>query len=277
MTPTSFILFNVKRQCYGEKPYAIVFVGEYPTSVVILTLFRKARMKDTNINFRMEDVVSILTEINKKGRGIVIEPNYFKKHGEILGRPFFTDLLRPYFDTKMAKCFAPDEECARGNHYLTLTDELGLADFSRLYEKALNQAEKNAGTNRSIERVETILNIFAPATPSKLCTATLLIRYVRSESTESPSYVTEQCQEINYEIYLHHSDSMVDNPQMPDIEERSIASPVYLVNSQNVKNTFGHTVKENPLAIYLCARRYGWSEVRFFGQQVLLKADIHIR
>lgn len=234
-------------------------------------------MKQTNINFRMDDAVSVLTEINKNGRGIHIEPNYFKKLSEVIGRPLFTDLLSPYFVTKMGKCFLPNEEQARGNHYLTLSDDMGLADFSKLYEKALKQAEKNAGTDRDIERVESTLNIFAPAEGDKMCTATLKVRYVRSEGTEHPSYVTEQTHEFNYEIYLGHSDSMVENTQMPDIEERSIASPVYLVNSQQVKNTFGHTVKENPLGIYLCARRYGWSEVQFHGQQVLLKADIHIR
>lgn len=233
--------------------------------------------KDIAIGFRMDDVVSVLTDIAKKGRGIVIEPNYHKKLGEVIGRPLFSDLLHPYFVTKMTKSFSSEEECARGNHYLTLSDVMGLAEFSHQFQKALRQAEKNAGTNRDIERTETTLNIFAPAPGTKLSTATLRIRYTRSESSNEPSYVTEQCLVFDFELFLEHSDRMVDHGQMPDIEERSIASPVYLVNSQNVKNTFGHTVKENPLAIYLCARRYGWSEVTFHGQQVLLKADIHIR
>ncbi|QVW56323.1 hypothetical protein pEaSNUABM6_00187 [Erwinia phage pEa_SNUABM_6] len=67
-----------------------------------------------------------------------------------------------------------------------------------------------------------------------------------------------------------------DEERIPDVAERSINSPVYLVQAQNVKTTFGVTAKENPERIYLMARWAGWSEVKFYGGQVLLIARLSI-
>ncbi|QVW55767.1 hypothetical protein pEaSNUABM9_00186 [Erwinia phage pEa_SNUABM_9] len=230
-----------------------------------------------------------IVKINYEGIAGVIADSYnlnptdskvsliMRKVGQNVGKDLFRDLLRPVFFCKMITCKELHEDMARGNLYLTLTDEMGLGEFSRQYEKALAIAEKESGKNRNIERVRSTLNIFAPIATHGHATATLRIAFVQAASSEPMSYVSEQFHEFNYEIELDHADNLIDNPQMPDIEERSIASPVYLVNSQQTKNTFGCTVKEDRLGIYLMARRYGWSEVSFHGQQVLLKADIMVR
>ncbi|QVW28699.1 hypothetical protein pEaSNUABM8_00202 [Erwinia phage pEa_SNUABM_8] len=232
--------------------------------------------KDTNNYFRLNDAIHLLTDMNKLERGSDKAIAYHRKLGETLGRTLFSEMLEPYYSVNSVRCLT-SEEMHRGNLYLTLTGMPEMNEFVEQYRKALVQAEIDAETKRPIDDVTATLEFFAPLDTEIHTTAMLRIRYTMAGTTDPMSYVTEMHHDFKFSMVMSHSNNLVENPQMPDIEERSIASPVYLVNSQNVKSTFGHTVRENPLAIYLCARRYGWSEVFYHGQQVLLKADIHVR
>lgn len=205
------------------------------------------------------------------------------KVGTIIGEALFSNLLAPYYEAEMKSVRKAEEEAARGNLYLTLTDDMGLGQFSQHYQKALRLAEGHSGRDRTIERVSSTLRIYSPASRLDSATAELTINYIRSANGRADEFlavngfVTEQTDEYRYDISLDFAEDLPDNLNMPDIEERSIASPVFLVNAQNTKATFGYTVKENKLAIYLVARRFGWSKVAFHGQQVLLTADIMVR
>lgn len=239
-------------------------------------------MKDTICNFRMNGTVDLLVDLDKMEREAEKDQTkmnaYRRKLGEGIGRPLLETLLEPYFSISSVRSLDRNLERETGRNFLRLTDEFGLGEFTALYEKALNLAEEKSGQRRSIDRVQATLNIFSPPDTEVGSSAILRITFVRSAGNDvSSGFVVDVVHTYEYALMVAHSDKTIECAQMPDIEERSIASPVYLVNSQNVKNTFGHTVKENPLGIYLCARRYGWSEVTFHGQQVLLKADIHIR
>lgn len=236
------------------------------------------RKEDTVFSFRVGDAASVIAAMNKLERTDPVVANMKQKLADVVARPFFSDILEPFYTVNSIKSLERGEEAAVGQHFLRLTDSLGLAEFSHQYEKALIEAEEKCGAKRSIENVSTTLNIYTPASNSVHSFARLRVTFVRSSGGgQEMGYTTEEAHEFDYSFIMSHSDSIVHNVQMPDIEERSIASPVYLVNSQNVKSVFGYTVKDDPLAIYLCARYYGWSEVMFYGQQVLLKADIVVR
>lgn len=233
-------------------------------------------MKPTVFERILPVTVSLISGMENIGTTHEIA-NYTRKLGDTIGDELFSSLLNPYFDASSINCLHPDEDVGYGRQFLHFTDTFGLEAFCAFYEKALIMAEKGVEGTRKFTNVRAELDIFAPREGDVETIARLQITFGRDSGGISPNYVSPHTHTFYYSMLLEHGDKMVDCPQMPDIEERSIASPVYLVNAQNVKATFGHTVKEHPVGIYLCARRYGWSEVAFHGQQVLLKADIHVR
>lgn len=220
--------------------------------------------------------VSLISGMDNLGTAHEVA-NYTRKLGDTIADELFAHLLTPYFDASSINCLDSKEDVGYGRPFLRFTDTFGLEAFCAFYEKALIMAENGVEGTRQFTNVHAELDIFAPLEGDVETIARLQVTFDRDAGGVRPNYVSPVTHTFYYSMLLEHGDKVVDCPQMPDIEERSIASPVYLVNAQNVKATFGHTVKENPVGIYLCARRYGWSEVQFHGQQVLLKADIHVR
>lgn len=208
--------------------------------------------------------------------------NAFIKMGDVIGRrTALRAVAAPYFRMEQLVSVDPGEERQMGTLLLTLKNAEFFKELANVYRKATIEANRKADKHIEISEPTVECKIYRHNTPTDRCTVELSIYY---NAREASSPLQEPQRDTFFYVGEIHrdpyptgmSDFGSDEDSIPDVEERSIASPVFLLNARDVKNAFKVTVKENPEQIYIMARWAGWSAVKFYGGQVLLIADIQV-
>lgn len=194
----------------------------------------------------------------------------------LLDEGFIHRLLQPFFSANSVIALKPDEESEAGSEFMTIKTGPTIDEFANLYRKMVLTAEEAMGSKRSIEDVKIEVTLFKGKHKYSSCCGNIRVIFTQGAAESPVSYVTQNFHDFGFKVDIEAYGYGLPELAIPDVEERSKASPVYLVQAQQVKATFGKTVKESPEHIYLAAKWAGWSDVEFHGAQVLLVANVSI-
>lgn len=189
---------------------------------------------------------------------------------------FLHRIIQPFFSAQTPIALKPDEESEAGSHFMTISTGPTIDEFANLYRKMVLTTEEMMGTKRSIEDVKVEVTLFKGKHKHSSCRGNIRVTFTQGQSKSPVGYVTQNFHDFGFKVDVEAYSYGLPELTIPDVEERSKASPVYLVQAQQVKATFGKTVKESPEHIYLAAKWAGWSDVEFHGAQVLLIANVSI-
>lgn len=221
-------------------------------------------------------VKAYTTDTSDKGGEEAYKGTWAKLTDVLNDGEFIHRLIQPFFSGNYVKALKPDEEAEAGTMFLTINSGPVINEFAGMYSKLLTIAEKDGRTNCSIDDVKVEVTLFKGKHRHSPLRGNVKVHFTQGVSDSPVSYVTENNHTFDFLVDVEAYAYGLAETSIPDVEERSKASPVYLVQAQQVKATFGKTVKESPEHIYLAAKWAGWSDVEFHGAQVLLIANVSI-
>lgn len=234
-------------------------------------------MSKINYNFDFKLGAKILEE------HVLRAPNshWREKFGKLLSESGLRAIASPYYNIRDLVPVKPCEDREGGAVILELNNNEYLRQLENHYAKMLTAAHEAADKKVTVGNVSSKLTIRQHGNTN---TAVVLELWVSGNINDGhPQGVKPFTECFVFEAGMERdpyptgtTDFGTDEERIPDVAERSINSPVYLVQAANVKTVFGVGAKENPERIYVMARWAGWSEVKFYGGQVLLIAKLSI-
>ncbi|QQO90671.1 hypothetical protein pEaSNUABM42_00186 [Erwinia phage pEa_SNUABM_42] len=234
-------------------------------------------MGKINYNFNVTFGAAILAE----GVAGVPKSQWRLKFGKLLSESGIRSVASPYYDIRDLIPVSPCEDREGGAIILELNNNEYLRQLESHYAKMLTAAYNTVDKKVSVHDMNARLTI---RQHGRSLTDVVMELWVSGSVNDGhPQGVQPFTECFVFEASMRRdpyptgtTEFGTDEERIPDVAERSINSPVYLVQAQNVKTTFGVTAKENPERIYIMARWAGWSEVKFYGGQVLLIAKLSI-
>lgn len=234
-------------------------------------------MSRINYNFDFKLGAKLLEE------NVLRAPNshWRLKFGKLLSESGLRAIASPYYQIHDLVPVQPCDDREGGALILELNDNEYLRQLENHYAKMLMTAHDAVDKKVSVANMQTKVVIRQHGNSN---TAIVLELWVSGNINDGhPQGVKPFTECFVFEASMERdpyptgtTDFGTDEERIPDVQERSINSPVYLVQAQNVKTIFGVGAKENPERIYVMARWAGWSEVKFYGGQVLLIAKLSI-
>ncbi|ANZ48758.1 hypothetical protein BIZ83_gp095 [Erwinia phage vB_EamM_ChrisDB] len=204
------------------------------------------------------------------------------KMGQLFADSGLSSIAAPYYRLSELRPVNPCEDREGGGVVLELRNNDYLRQLSNNYGKMLQAAYENNGKAVSVDGVSAQVKICRHGNSGVDTVVELWVHGTINDGHAMGVQPFTEC--FVYEASLRREENPTgatefgtEEERIPDVGERSMSSPVYLVQAQNVKSAFGVTVKDNPERIYVMARWAGWSSVKFYGGQVLLIADITVR